>query len=362
MGICYLAGLGAALPDQTLDNHAIAKLVDTTDAWIRERSGISSRHVLREGEQITDLATAAARQALALAGQAADSLTHVIGCTCTSEYFCPTTAATVAARIGAPPVMAFDLNAACSGFLYGLNVARCIALAHPEARILVVGSEALTRKINWTDRSSCFLFGDGAGATLVGAKRPDRTPDMAPNMAPNMAKDMGEDTPVAVIEDVLCYSNGADGMLLTVGGGTHRGYVSGETAVDDDFFIHMSGREIFKFAVRNMVGICRTMLERNRLALADVDLIIPHQANLRIIEAVAERLPVDSGRVFVNIQHIGNTSAASLPLAMTEAWRTGRLRPGMKALLVTFGGGLTWSAALLRFLARDADRVALQPE
>jgi 3-oxoacyl-[acyl-carrier-protein] synthase-3 len=350
MGICYLAGLGAALPDQTLDNHAIAELVDTTDAWIYERSGISSRHVLSEGEQITDLATAAARQALALAGQAPDGLTHIIGCTCTPEYLCPTTAAAIAARIGAPPVMAFDLNAACSGFLYGLNVARCIALAQPEARILVVGSEALTRKINWTDRSSCFLFGDGAGATIVGAERPDATRDAA------------QDAPVAVIEDVLCYSNGADGMLLTVGGGTHRGYVSGKTAVDDDFFIRMSGREIFKFAVRNMIGICRTMLARNRLALDDVDLIIPHQANLRIIEAVAERLPVESGRVFVNIRHIGNTSAASLPLAMAEAWRTGRLRPGMKALLVAFGGGLTWSAALLRFLARGADRVALQPK
>jgi 3-oxoacyl-[acyl-carrier-protein] synthase-3 len=229
MHTCYLSGLGAALPDRVLSNHDLEKLVDTSDEWIRERSGIQSRHVLQDGEQGTDLSTTAAREALALSGYAAGDLTHVIACTCTPEYLCPGTAVQVAARLDAPPVMAFDLSAACSGFVYGLDVARSIVLANPGARILLIGVEALSRKVNWTDRSSCVLFGDGAGATVVGAEKPK----------------IGAGAPVAVLDDVLCHSNGRGGLMLTVGGGTRRGYVSGQTTVDDDFFIHMAGREVF---------------------------------------------------------------------------------------------------------------------
>lgn len=328
---CYLSGIGANTPARVLTNQDIEKLVDTTDEWIQTRTGIRSRHALDAGEQPTDLATEAARRAIAASGWKLEDITHVLTATCTPEYLCPNTSCMVSAKLGLPPLFNLDVSAACSGFLYGLDVARGLAATTPGARILLIGVEALSRRINWNDRGTCVLFGDGAAATVISADAP------------------AGGGPTAAIDDVLCLADGSQGGALTVGGGTDRSYVSGVTAVGDDFFISMSGREVFKFAVRNMTRVCQTVLERNGLSLNDVDLFIPHQANLRIIEAVSDRLGVDASKVFVNIQTMGNTSAASIPLAMDEAWANGALRPGMRVLLATFGGGFTWGAALMRF-------------
>ena len=333
---CYLSGTGASTPPRVVTNQDLEKLVETTDEWIQARTGIQSRHALSEGEQSTDLAAEAARQALASSGWAASDITHVVTTTCTPEFLCPSTSCMVAQRLELGTVAAFDLNAACSGFVYGLDVTRGLVATTPKARILLIGVEGLSRRINWNDRGTCVLFGDGAGATVVSAEAPPAGSRVA-------------GAPLASLDDVLCMSDGRQWSVLTVGGGTARSYVSGVTAVDDGFFINMTGREVFKFAVRNMTKICQTLLERNSLTLDDVDLIIPHQANLRIIEAVSERLGAGPDKVFVNIQTKGNTSAASIPLALNEAWTTGRLRPGMRVLYVTFGGGFTWASALMRF-------------
>ncbi len=329
---CHLSGLGGYTPPHVLTNKDLEARVDTTDAWIRERTGIGSRHILADDEMPTDMALEAARQALASAGVAAEDLTHIVMATCTPEYLCPSGACIVAQKLGIThPVMAFDLSAACAGFLYALEVARGLAVTTPGAHILTIGVEALTRKINWQDRGTCVLFGDGAGAAVV------------------TAEPLPGEGPRAHLDDVLCLSDGRHWPMLTLGGGTRHVCVSGETTVGDDYFINMSGREVFKFAVRNMTGISRELLGRNGLTLDDIDLLVPHQANLRIIEAVRDRLGASPAKTFVNIETMGNTSAASIPLALSQAWRQGTLKPGMRVLLVTFGGGFTWAASLLRF-------------
>ena len=327
---CYLSGIGASTPERVLTNQDIEKLVDTTDEWIQSRTGIQSRHILSENEQGTDLATEAARRAIAASGWKMEDITHVLTATCTPECLCPNTSCMVAAKLGLKVVTALDVSAACSGFLYSIDVARGLVTTTPGARILLIGVEALSRRINWKDRGTCVLFGDGAGALVVSADAPSGG------------------SPTARVDDVLCLSDGAQGGVLTIGG-TNCSYSPGGPPPGDDFFIKMSGREVFKFAVRNMTRICKTILVRNGLTLDDVDLFIPHQANLRIIEAVTDRLGVNSAKVFVNIQTMGNTSAASVPLAINEAWANGTLQSGMRVLLVTFGGGFTWAASLMRF-------------
>ena len=327
---CYLSGIGASTPSRVLTNQDIERMVDTSDEWIQTRTGIQSRHVLAEGEYPSDLTTEAAGKAIAASGWKPEDITHVLTATCTPEYLCPSASCLTAARLGLKNVAALDVSAACSGFLYALDVARGLVTTTPGARILTIGAEILSRRINWKDRDTCVLFGDGAGATVISADVPAGSGF------------------TASMDDVLCFSDGAQGGALTVGGGTRHAYVCGVSTVEDDFFIIMAGREVFRFAVRNMTDICRTMLKRNSLNLDDIDLFIPHQANLRIIEAVSERLGMDRSKVFVNIQNMGNTSAGSIPLAINEAWAKGALRPGMRALLATFGGGFTWGAALVR--------------
>ena len=329
---CHLSGFGSSTPARALSNKEMESIVETSDEWIRERTGIQSRHVLAEGEQPTDLAAEACKRALASSGIAVDELTHIIMATCTPEWLCPGDACLVTSKIGLThPVMAFDVNAACSGFIYALDVARGIVATKPDAKVLTMGVEALTRRMNWNDRGTCILFGDGAGATVV------------------TGKPVPGDGPRAILDDIECLSDGRQWELLTIGGGANRTYESGKTVVDDEFYIRMAGSDVFKFAVRNMSAICRMLLDRNGLTLDDIDLMVPHQANLRIIDSVRNRLGIDPEKVFVNIETMGNTSAASIPLALTDAWASGRLRPGMRVMLVTFGGGFTWAAALLRF-------------
>ena len=324
---CYIHGFGAYVPERVLANNELADMVETSDEWITSRTGIKRRHILADGERVSDAGAHAAREALAEAGLAPSAVTHLLFGTCTPDQFCPSTACITAAKLGMPNnVMAYDFNAACSGFLYGLFQSRALLASDPDARILLVCGEGLSRRLNWKDRSTCVLFGDGAGAVMCSGRREGAR---------------------ARLEDVICATDGTLWKLVTIGGGSARSYEPGEPT-DEDFFLSMQGQEIFKHAVRNMAQICKDILARNALHIGDVQLLVPHQANMRIIEAVNSRLDFPEDRVFTNLADYGNTSAASVPLALRDAHKQGRMPSGTRVLMTTFGGGLTWAAGLLR--------------
>ena len=334
MTAIHIQGLGTYVPTKRITNVDLMSLVDTNDEWIVSRTGIKARHMLADDENGSDAGTEAALKALEDAGIAAEDITHVLTATCTPDYLCPSTACIISGKIGSHGAMAFDLNAACTGFVYGLDVANSILAGKPGAKVLLVGSEAFTRRLNWEDRTTCILFGDGAAATVLTngeAGTPKRCLPSAPRL-----------------RDVRCGADGRQYPLLTVGGGTNRNYKPGDP-VQDDFYLQMQGREVFKQAVRSLSAVCSELLEDNGLTLEDIDLFIPHQANLRIIEAVGDRLKLESEKIFVNLDEYGNTSAASIPLGIGDACAQGRIRPGSRVLLSAFGGGFTWGAALLEF-------------
>lgn len=324
---CHLHALSAYVPDAILTNDDLARMVDTNDQWIVERTGIRRRHRLDAGANASDLGVAAARLALDRAALDAASLTHVMTATCTPDLLSPSVACIMAGQLGAGPVMAFDFGAACTGFLYGLSLGQSILAQNPASRILFVCTEALSRRVNWQDRGTCVLFGDAAAACVLSG-------------------DAGQGQ--AALEDVICHSDGTQRDLITVGGGTACTYELGQP-VRDDFFISMQGRETYKHAVRQMVNVCEDILSRNALHMSDIGLFIPHQANMRIIEAVGSRLKITPEQLFTNVEHYGNTSSASIPLALSEALAAGRVKPGTRVLMTAFGAGLTWGAALLRF-------------
>lgn len=325
---CFISGLGLHLPRTTMTNADLERIVDTSDEWIVTRTGIKARHFAQDDEPCSVLAYNAACKALENAGLAPQDLTHILVGTCSGDYNLPTTACLLQDMLGLKGLPAFDLAAACSGFLYGLETARAFTSLYPDARILVVGSEVVTARVNFEDRTTCVLFGDGAGAAVVtGSGNPGR---------------------IKVV-DAMLKADGSVGGLLTIhGGGSACKPRLGQT-IGPEYFVQMNGRDVFKHAVRCMAEISGTILERNGLTAGDIDLIIPHQANIRIIEAIAKKLDVDMEKVFVNVDRIGNTSAASIPIALTEAVSTGRIQPGMKVLLSAFGGGFTWASALLQF-------------
>lgn len=334
MTAIHIQGLGTYVPTKRITNVDLMSLVDTNDEWIVSRTGIKARHMLADDENGSDAGTEAALKALEDAGIAAEDITHVLTATCTPDYLCPSTACIISGKIGSHGAMAFDLNAACTGFVYGLDVANSILAGKPGAKVLLVGSEAFTRRLNWKDRTTCILFGDGAAAAVLtngDAGTPKRCLPSAPRL-----------------RDVRCGADGRQYPLLTVGGGTNRNYKPGDP-VQDDFYLQMQGREVFKQAVRSLSAVCSELLEDNGLTLEDIDLFIPHQANLRIIEAVGDRLKLGSEKIFVNLDEYGNTSAASIPLGIGDACAQGRIRPGSRVLLSAFGGGFTWGAALLEF-------------
>ena len=334
MTAIHIQGLGTYVPTKRITNVDLMSLVDTNDEWIVSRTGIKARHMLADDENGSDAGTEAALKALEDAGIAAEDITHVLTATCTPDYLCPSTACIISGKIGSHGAMAFDLNAACTGFVYGLDVANSILAGKPGAKVLLVGSEAFTRRLNWEDRTTCILFGDGAAAAVLTngeAGTPKRCLPSAPRL-----------------RDVRCGADGRQYPLLTVGGGTNRNYKPGDP-VQDDFYLQMQGREVFKQAVRSLSAVCSELLEDNGLTLEDIDLFIPHQANLRIIEAVGDRLKLGSKKIFVNLDEYGNTSAASIPLGIGDACAQGRIRPGSRVLLSAFGGGFTWGAALLEF-------------
>ncbi len=324
---CYIHGLGTYVPEQILTNQDLMCKVDTNDEWITTRTGIKQRHVLAAGEQATDIALKASKKALAEAGLQAADVTHILLATCTPEFLCPSTASLLAHKLGCGTVMALDFNAACSGFLYGLSLSQSFLSTQPDAVVLLVCVEALTRKMNWNDRTTCVLFGDGAGVLVLRA-----TPQKA----------------LASVSNVICHTDGKLWDLITIGGGTHLEYKCGDS-IGEEFFLQMQGREVFKHAVRNLVAVAREVLEQSQRTLEDVDLYVPHQANLRIIEAVGSRLQLPEEKVFANVQKYGNTSSASVPLALQDAREQGKIGQGTKTMVASVGAGFTWGGGLIDF-------------
>ena len=325
----YLLGFGYYVPERILTNAQLEGMVDTNDEWITTRTGIRERRMAGDGQGCSDLALQAARRALDHAGMQPGQLTHILVATFTPDYCEPTTACLLQSKLGAgKSMMAMDLAAGCSGFTYGLDTARGLVAVRPEAAVLVVGSEVCTSRVNFQDRNTCVLFGDGAGAAIVSGQ--------------------GERHPR--IMDTLLRADGSLGGLLPVGqeGSSARPFALGQT-VTEDYFIQMNGRELFRHAVRGMAELTWEILDRNGLGIEDIQLFIPHQANMRIIEALAKKLTCPMNKVYVNVERYGNTSAASVGIALGEAAEKGRIQTGDKVLLVSFGAGLTWGASLLQF-------------
>lgn len=331
----YIKGLGFYVPERILTNDELSGMVDTNDEWIRSRTGIAERHLAAPNQLCSDLALEASQKALKSAGMKASELTAIIHATVTGDAIFPATSAFLQHKLGAAHGMAVDISAACSGFVYGLQLAQGLAAVNPDAKILVSAAEVLSHRVNWQDRGTCVLFGDGAGAAIVtGSKENKGANPMFAN---------------GLIEGVLCDADGSlTGLLGAEGGAAAHPYKEGDT-VGSEYFIHMQGREVFKHAVRSMSKICDTLLEKLGYSIEDIDILLPHQANLRIIEAVGQRLNMPTEKVFINVDRYGNTSAASIPLALAEAVETGAIKPGMRVLLTTFGAGLTWAAAVIKF-------------
>ncbi len=321
-----IAGTGRAVPEKILTNEDLSRIVDTSDEWITSRTGIKTRHIAEDSEFNSDFASEACRQALDAAGCEAADVDFIIIGTVTGDFIFPSTACVVQEKIGARIAAAWDLSAACSGFLYGLAQARALLATGQGKRALVVGSEILTRLTNWKDRSTCVLFGDGAGAVLMEAC---------------------DECDQGVLSTVT-HSDGRLVHLLNAPEGGTASPVTEETFGQGGDKITMKGNEVFKHAVRNMGGAAMEALELAGVAADKVKLFIPHQANTRIIDAISSRLTIPVDRVYVNIQEYGNTSAASIPIALDEARRGGIIGPGDHVLMAAFGGGLTWGASLIR--------------
>lgn len=318
--------IGSYVPDRVLTNHDLEKLVDTSDEWILTRTGISERRVAAPDQAASDLALGACRKAIERAGIDAGALDAILVATVTGDYWFPSTSCLLQAQLGATRAFCMDLQAGCSGFLYAAEMARGLIAAGQAENVLVVGVEVLTKITNWTDRNTCVLFGDAAGAAVLG--------------------------PADGESRILSLRLGSDGNnagLIEQRAGGSRLPVTHE-AIDQGLqYITLKGNEVFKLGVRTMEEIARASLAEAGYGLSDVDLLITHQANKRIIDATASRLGISEDKVFINIQKYGNTSAASVPLAMDEALAEGRIRPGDLVLLVVFGAGLTWGGCLARW-------------
>lgn len=317
-----ITGLGLYLPERILTNDELAQTVDTNDEWIRSRTGIAARRIAAPDQFTADLAELAARAALDDAGVLPSKVQLIIVATCTEDYQFPSTAALLQNRLSAT-CSAFDLSAACSGFVYALITASQFIATGAYDTILVVAAETMSRIVDWKDRNTCVLFGDGAGAAVV---------QRVPQGSGVLGFDMGSD--------------GSGGDLLRASCRLHP-----ETG--DSQYIVQNGREVYKFAVNVMGASALRAVENSRLGPQDIDLLVPHQANIRIIEAAARRLELPMEKVFVNLEKYGNTSAASIPIALCEARDAGRLHHGDKLVTVGFGGGLTWASCVMKWVDRD---------
>ena len=320
-----IAGTGSYAPTRVLTNADLEQMVATSDEWIRERTGIRERRIAATGEACSDLAVQAGKRALAAAGVAASDLDMILVATCTGDFPLPATACLVQHQLGATKAGACDLSAACCGFVYALSVADAY-IKTGMRHVLVIGSEVMSAITDWTDRNTCVLFGDGAGAVVLSASDGERG---------ILSTDLRSD-------GTLC-------ELIMVPGGGSRTPPSEKVLAERLHYIKMKGNETFKVAVRTLEDIARATLAANHVEVEDLDLYIPHQANVRILKAVMERLGLPMEKVLLNLDRYGNTSAASIPIALDEAVREGRIKDGSLVMLGAFGAGLTWASAMIRW-------------
>ncbi len=315
-----IIGTGSYLPEKVLTNEELSKTVDTSDQWIRERTGIEQRYIAAEGEYTSDLAFEASRNALEAANIEADELDLIVLATSTPDVVFPSTASILQEKLGVRRCPAFDVQAVCAGFAYALSVADQYIRTGSAKKVLVVGAETFSRIIDWTDRTTCVLFGDGAGAVVLSAS----------------------DKPG--IHSTHIHADGRYQELLWVPTGVSKQY---DALLKSQAFVQMDGPKVFKWAVKEMSDLAIKTLKENNLTADDIDWMVPHQANIRIIEAVANKAGVPMDKVIVTVQNHGNTSAASVPMALDQGIRDGRIKPGHKVILEAFGGGFTWGSALI---------------
>jgi 3-oxoacyl-[acyl-carrier-protein] synthase-3 len=322
-----LTATAHAVPKRAFPNSEFASIgIDTSDEWIRERTGIGNRYIAGEGESLTSLSAQAAREAMAAAGVTASELDAIILGTASPDRLLPATAVEVQAALGASRAVAFDIDAACSGWLYGIQVAEGLIATGSYETILVIGGEVLSRIVNWKDRNTCVLFGDGSGATIVKKSTKGRG-----ILSAYMRSD-------GTLADLLQREKGAGYSPMTP-----------EILAEGTHLLSMAGREVFKNAVRSMADAADRALDGAKLTAADIDVMIPHQANIRIIEATAKHANIPMQKVFVNVDRYGNTSAASIPIALSEAMAQGIVKEGKTVLFAAFGAGFTWGSMVVRF-------------
>jgi 3-oxoacyl-[acyl-carrier-protein] synthase-3 len=321
-----ITGTGSYVPDKVVTNFDLEKTLDTNDEWIRTRTGIVERHLVSDGEMTSDLATRAAERALAMAGVSASELDLIIVGTITGDYPWPATACIVQSNLGAVNAGVFDLSAACSGFVYALAMASDRIMAGNAKKALVIGAEAMSRIVDWNDRNTCVLFGDGAGAVVLEAS----------------------DGEHGILSTHL-HADGSQLELLYQPGFGTKIRPSAEAIARGDHFLKMQGNEVFKVAVRSMADVAKIALDANGMTTDDVTLFIPHQANVRILEASAKRIGLRDDQVYINVDRFGNSSGATIPIALDEVNRAGRLKAGDILLFDAFGGGFTWASALVRW-------------
>ncbi len=328
--VSSIIGTGSYMPEKILTNDDLSKFVETSDEWITSRTGIRERRIAADDQATSDLAAEAARRAMTAAGVQPEEIDLIVIATVTPDMLFPSTACFVQKKIGANNAVCFDISAACSGFLYALQIARHFLNAGTRTTALVIGAEKLSTLINWRDRNTCVLFGDGAGAVVIRAVEP------------------GVDAPGRVLSTVM----GSDGTLtdvLKVPGGGSACPITSDNIASRPNTIHMEGRETFKHAVTRMCQASEQALAAAGLTKADIDMVIPHQANARIISAIADRLGLPMEKTFMNLDKYGNTSAATIPVALDEAHRQGKIKRGDVVLLVAFGGGFTWASSVVRW-------------
>lgn len=320
-----ITGTGSALPREQVSNIKMMEWVETSDEWIKERTGIANRH-LSTGETVASLAADACKKALEMAGVEATEVDAILLATCSPEWLLPCAACQVQDMIGAQNAVAFDINAACSGFLFGLTTAQAYIASGMYKKILVVGSEVLSKIMNWEDRTSCILFGDGAGAALVEAV---------------------DDSDISGMISFAQGSDGAKGMVLSCREGLIKNPLYTEKDEEEDFYVHMDGQAVYRFATRQVPDCIKDALDKVEMTVEDIDLFVLHQANARIIEAAAKRLRADISKFPMNLDRTGNMSSATIPVLLDELNREGRLKRGDKLVLSGFGAGLTYGACVI---------------
>jgi len=330
-----VSGIGSYIPDKVITNEDLTKIVDTSNDWIIERTGIKERRIVEKDVATSDIASMAAKKALEDANLKAEDLDLIIVATATPDHAFPSTACIVQKKIGADKAAAFDISAGCSGFVYALAVAEGFIKSCLYERVLVIGAECLSKIVDWQDRNTCVLFGDGAGACVL--------EKCEENMG-ILAAELGSD--------------GSNASVLIQPAGGSRLPANDDTVKNRLHYIKMEGKEVFKFAVRVMDKATQTVIDKANLELGDIDFLIPHQANIRIIEAAAKKLNLDQSKIYVNLDRYGNMSSASIPVALKEAVDEGRIKKGDNLLLVAFGAGLTWASMIIKWNRREEDNVS----